>query len=78
MGTLYDELFGIASTKALNKKVSNYNKWEQKMMAKGWSFVKLEKEIVATWVFVSPERRKEIEKENEEFRNRFKKNKKKK
>lgn len=63
MGTIFNELDHINATKALKK----HNKWEKKMEAKGWSYIRVAKEIVPTWVFVSPERRKEIEAKNNAY-----------
>ena len=67
MGTIFNELDHIKATKALKKHIDKHNKWEKKMEAKGWSYIRIAKEIVPTWVFVSPERRKEIEAQNDAF-----------
>jgi len=67
MGTIFNELDHIKATKALKKHIDKHNKWEKKMEAKGWSYIRVAEEIVPTWVFVSPERRKEIEAQNDAF-----------
>jgi len=67
MGTIFNELDHINATKALKKYIDKHDKWEKKMKAKGWSYIRIAKEIVPTWVFVSPERRKEIEAQNDAF-----------